>query len=149
MSSKNQFRTAWSGEMWLAQPKHEIFPLLCPVREFEWVPGWQCDIIFLASGLAEQDGIFTTEDPQFGTDVWVISAYQPNDHIQFIRTNRVRVIRYDIHLMEENAGSRLIWKQTLTALNPEGENFLKGQDPQAFTQMIQRLQDWLQAFLAQ
>ena len=51
--------------------------------------------------------------------------------------------------MEENAGSRLIWKQTLTALNPEGENFLKGQDPQAFTQMIQRLQDWLQAFLAQ
>ena len=48
MSSKNQFRTAWSGEMWLAQPKHEIFPLLCPVREFEWVPGWQCEIIFLA-----------------------------------------------------------------------------------------------------
>lgn len=30
-----------------------IFPLLCPVREYDWIPGWDCRLVYTESGLAE------------------------------------------------------------------------------------------------
>ena len=53
----------------------EIFPLLCPVREYEWIDGWTCDLIYSTSGLAEEDCIFTTTDfPPIGHTVWVTTV---------------------------------------------------------------------------
>ena len=31
-----------------------IFPLLCPVREYEWIEPWSCDMVFSESGVAEK-----------------------------------------------------------------------------------------------
>lgn len=38
----------------------QVFPLLCPVREVEWVPDWQYRLIYSDSGVAELGCIFTT-----------------------------------------------------------------------------------------
>lgn len=40
-----------------------VFPLLCPVREADWIPGWRCKLVYSESGVAELGCIFTTEDP--------------------------------------------------------------------------------------
>jgi hypothetical protein len=40
-----------------------VFPLLCPVREAEWIPGWQYKLIYSDSGVAELGCVFTTQDP--------------------------------------------------------------------------------------
>ena len=40
-----------------------VFPLLCPVREADWIPGWRYELIYSESGVAEAGCIFTTEDP--------------------------------------------------------------------------------------
>jgi hypothetical protein len=39
-----------------------VFPLLCPVREADWIPGWRYKLIYSESGVAELGCIFTTQD---------------------------------------------------------------------------------------
>jgi len=41
----------------------KVFPLLCPVREADWIPGWRYTLIYSDSGVAELGCIFTTQDP--------------------------------------------------------------------------------------
>ena len=40
----------------------KVFPLLCPVREADWIPGWRHKLIYSDSGVAELGCIFTTDD---------------------------------------------------------------------------------------
>ena len=41
-------------------PPEKVFPLLCPVREADWVPGWQYRLIYSESGVAEDGCVFST-----------------------------------------------------------------------------------------
>ena len=43
-----------------------VFPLLCPVREYEWIEPWSCDMVFSASGVAENNAVFRTDFPTQG-----------------------------------------------------------------------------------
>ena len=38
----------------------KVFPLLCPVREAEWIDGWNPIVVLTQSGYAEQDCVFVT-----------------------------------------------------------------------------------------
>ena len=49
-------------------PVEEIFPLLCPVREYDWIPGWGCDVQFTESGVAEDLCVFSTDTSDFGKE---------------------------------------------------------------------------------
>jgi len=77
-------RVTRSFEHRVAAPPSEVFPLLCPVREGEWLPGWACDIVYLASGRAERSGVFATDLPGRGRGMWVISRYEPLRAIGFV-----------------------------------------------------------------
>jgi hypothetical protein len=37
-----------------------VFPLLCPVREVDWIEGWMPLSVVAESGFAERDCVFTT-----------------------------------------------------------------------------------------
>jgi hypothetical protein len=53
-----------------------VFPLLCPVREAEWVPGWRYRMIYSQSGVAELGCVFITEEN--GREItWVVTEYDP------------------------------------------------------------------------
>jgi hypothetical protein len=34
-------------------PPEKVFPLLCPVREYDWVEPWKCEMIYTDSGFVE------------------------------------------------------------------------------------------------
>ena len=53
-----------------------VFPLLCPVREAEWVPGWQYRLIYSKSGVAEAGCVFITEENNRQT-TWIVTEYDP------------------------------------------------------------------------
>jgi hypothetical protein len=36
----------------VAAPPDRVFPLLCPVRERDWLEGWEADMVYSASGVA-------------------------------------------------------------------------------------------------
>ena len=59
----------------------QVFPLLCPVGELDWVPGWSIDWVISTKGLVEQECMFQTP-PAAGTknaSIWIVSRHDPDD----------------------------------------------------------------------
>jgi hypothetical protein len=62
----------------------QVFPLLCPEREKEWLPGWDARMIHSVSGVAERGAIFETQHA-LGRTLWVVTEYDPPRRIAFAR----------------------------------------------------------------
>ncbi len=58
-------------------PPDKIFPLLCPVREADWVPGWQYRLIYSQSGVAELGCVFATPNEDGSESTWLCTDYDP------------------------------------------------------------------------
>ncbi|MCI5083781.1 MAG: hypothetical protein MRY78_18935 [Saprospiraceae bacterium] len=80
----------------------EIFPLLCPVREKDWLDGWEYEMIYSKSGLAEENAVFTTPNEDGQPTVWQIIAYDSENYkIGFLRIRAgYEVVRIHIELTE-------------------------------------------------
>ena len=59
-----------------AQPA-KVFPLLCPVREADWVPDWKYRLIYSQSGVAELGCVFTTPNQDGSESIWLCTEYDP------------------------------------------------------------------------
>ncbi len=106
----------------------EVFPLLCPVRETQWIPGWSCELIYSNSGVAEKGCIFTTSFPGDGEEVWVISRHEPESgHFEAARfVGGSRVVTVEVSLSSSDGRStRLVWVQTVTGLDASGNEYLE------------------------
>lgn len=133
----------------LCAPPEKVFPLLCPTREYEWIALWQCKLLYSDSGFAEDNCVFTTASPDDGSDeVWVVSRYEPDRTIQFVRVNRLRTIRYNIILSANNdRTTTAMWEQIVTALNEEGNQFVANYTDEKYRAEIVRLEKLLNHFL--
>lgn len=140
-------RLSVSHEQTLFFPPEKVFPLLCPVREYEWIEGWNCEIIWPESGYAEQDGIFTTKLPDGSKDTWFIDEYKKNSLIQFIRISDSRAIKYTITLLPEGTGTKAIWEQQITALNSDGNRLIEEFSAEEFASHIELLENMLNNYL--
>lgn len=78
----------------------KVFPLLCPVREKDWLDGWDYEMIFSLSGVAEQDCVFATPHHGEQKTIWYVSHYDnKNYQIEFIRTTPLEsVVKINIQL---------------------------------------------------
>jgi hypothetical protein len=56
-------------------PPEKVFPLLCPVREADWVPGWQYRLIYSESGVAEDGCVFSTPNDSGTETFWMVTHY--------------------------------------------------------------------------
>lgn len=117
----------------------EVFPLLCPVREYEWLPGWHCTLVHSASGVAERGAVFLTEAPGEAPTVWTISRHDPGRHlIEFVCVtpgSRVRVLEIAC-VAAPGGGTELTWTHTFTPLGPAGEAFLAEYTPEAYRRSL-------------
>jgi len=59
-------RVTFTATQSCSAPPEKVFPLLCPIREYEYIPAWECDVVYLGSGFAENGGVFTTKLPGDG-----------------------------------------------------------------------------------
>jgi hypothetical protein len=106
----------------------KVFPLLCPVREYDWIDGWTCNLIYSDTGVAENNCVFTTDFPRGVEETWVVSRYEPELHvIQFvIVTPGAYVMKLDISLKESGDNSTsVLFATTFTGLTPEGNAFIE------------------------
>ena len=63
-----------------------VFPLLCPVREKDWLDGWTYEMIHSSSGLIEQDCVFSTPGNEHGRTIWQVVRYDKKlFEIEFVR----------------------------------------------------------------
>ena len=108
-------------------PPGRVFPLLCPTREYAWLPGWSCELIYSDSGVAEQGCIFRTSFLNEGEEVWVVSGYDPENQrvemVRFIEGSRVAHVEVSLSAAGDES-TRLIWTETITALDEQGNAYV-------------------------
>lgn len=125
-----------------------VFPLLCPTREYDWIETWQCELIWSESGFAELDCIFNTHFPGDEKETWVVDRFEPNELIEFIRTTESLVMRHSIRLSNNGNGSTtLFWQQIITALNENGNKYVENCPNEEFGQKVKALENMLGHFL--
>jgi hypothetical protein len=59
----------------VAEPAR-VLPLLCPVREADWIPGWDPACVLSESGVAELDCVFVTAGTPSDT-IWFVTRHEP------------------------------------------------------------------------
>lgn len=102
-----------------------VFPLLCPVREYEWIDTWKCDLVYTESGVAEDNCIFNTDFAPVGPMTWAATRYEPPTRIEYLAVAPGRlVMRLVITLERNGAGTRMHWKRTYTGLSGEGNGLV-------------------------
>ncbi|NWJ40504.1 MAG: hypothetical protein HXX12_05990 [Geothrix sp.] len=112
--------------MHLSAAPAAVHPLLCPVREHDWIEGWRATVLRSASGLAEEGCVFTTPGPDGPDWLWIIAVHQP-EHLRFaIHALGSHATLLDLRLGAEGAGTRLDWTYDLVPLTPAGKAFAAG-----------------------
>lgn len=144
----DRVRVRFAHKMRVHHEPEKVFPLLCPVREFDWIPSWDCRIVYTESGLAERGCVFQTGTSGDSVDTWVVSHYKPAERISFVRINPLRTIQYDITLRRESDGSTsLDWQQEITALHEAGDRHVAEQKAEDFAAMIEKVEAMLEHYL--
>ena len=150
MAADPLFHRVLRSEMRLSAAPERVFPLLCPVREAEWLPGWHAEVLHSASGVAELGCVFRTRDEGGPERVWTITRHDPAAGIvqfaQFLAG--LCVIRLEIVLRPDGPGTRAEWTYTVAALEPGHEDFFRDYAEASFQARMARLAGLLEAFLA-
>ncbi len=130
----------------------EIFPLLCPVRERDWLHGWACDMVYSESGLAEEGCVFTTSSSDGEADtIWLITRCDRDNHvIQFARiTPFSRAVKLDIAVTgRQDGGSYVDICYQFTALNEAGNRFTDGYTEDKFVKVMRFWEKSMNHYLA-
>ncbi len=101
-----------------------LFKLLCPTTEYDWVPGWECELLHSSSGYAENNTIFKSSfsGPE---ETWVCTRYEPDSVVEYIRMSENMCGKLDISLIDNNDGTvTSVWVSTVSALNSEGNKYV-------------------------
>lgn len=104
-----------------------VFPLLCPVLEYKWIPHWRCEMLHSASGIAEEDCVFHTDFPDQTPMLWVVSRYKPPARIEFtcfVAGSHVQ--RLKIALAAVGSATRLDWTNRWLSVGPRGDAWIAG-----------------------
>lgn len=108
----------------------EIFPLLCPVREYEWMASWKGTIAYTDSGFAEKYVIFYHSIPFpliFEKAYWIATQYNPPEYLQWCVTVPGLFIIVIDEKMTALEGSKTVidYIYTVTALSETGNKMIE------------------------
>lgn len=125
----------------------KVFPLLCPVREADWIPTWRYKLIYSDSGVAELGCIFTTEDPvvesekyssrSTGRDpnstesTWICTEYDPAGFriaYVWIRPGLIATELWIKLTPADNGQTRSHIRFRYTGISPEGNRQVESYD---------------------
>ena len=126
MRLETPYRVSRRYTQHLNAPPADVFPLLCPVRELEWVDGWDPGIVISESGIAEPGCIFTTGSGE-AEAIWTVTEYAPDaGRIAFLKVTPGQTVA-DIRVeLEPEGESNSVAHVTYahTALGPGGRRIV-------------------------
>ena len=144
-------RAVMTGTMRLKGSRGEVFPLLCPTREYDWIEGWGCDLIYSESGFAEDGCVFMTDFPGYPErETWVVSRYEPMKAIEFVKVvPGVKTTKFEILLSDGDGGTtEALWRQTVTGLSETGNQWIEDHFEREFRQRVSVLETMLNHYLS-
>jgi hypothetical protein len=82
-------------------PPEKVFPLFCPVREYDFMRKWDSFMKYSKSGYAEKNAVFQSNYPStiFSKSTWVCTKYEPNTALSytvFLPDTLIMLIEHDI-----------------------------------------------------
>lgn len=133
----------------LAAPPEIVFPLLCPVRECDWEPGWDPVKVISKSGVAEQDCVFITPaEPEDA--VWIVTRHDPEAfHLEMYKVTPGHTVARLVIFLSQASGNttRADVSYEYTALGPPGEKFLEGFTSAWYENFMKEWEDALNHYL--
>jgi hypothetical protein len=127
MQIKKPTRATRTFTQKLAAPPDRVFPLLCPVREADWLEGWDPIAVFSDSGVAEADCVFMTAATPHPA-IWFVTRHEPErGFVEMLKVvPEMTACRLSIQLAAESAGCEATITYSHTSLGPLGEDFVAG-----------------------
>lgn len=123
-----------------ARPE-QVFPLLCPVREAEWAPGWRYRMIYSESGVAELGCVFATPNDDGTETIWQVTEYDPQAFriaFAWVRAGLVAT-QINISLSPTDDGNTLAdISYTYTGLSEAGNEIVAGYTENWFAVMMRQ-----------
>jgi hypothetical protein len=109
----------------LIGPPAAVFPLLCPVREADWIQEWDPALVISSSGVAELDCAFVTS-AQPSDAIWYITRHEPSaNFVEMIKiTPSITACRLTIQLRAVPTGCEADVTHSHTSLGPLGDEFV-------------------------
>jgi hypothetical protein len=125
-----------------------VFPLLCPVREADWIDGWDPISVFTYSGAAELGCVFTTASNP-SNDIWYITRHEPsNGFIEMLKvTPMITVCKLTIQLQPTDKGSDAIITYSYTSLGHEGDVFIESFTEEYYRKFMQTWESCINHYL--
>ncbi len=113
------YRKVFTCKQFHKAPAQQVFPLLCPEREKEWLDGWNYSMIYSQSGLIEQDCVFQTHHNGSAPTTWLVTKYDlPGQSIEYFRIKTTDyVVKINIDLDDAGDGtcySNITYQYTAT-----------------------------------
>jgi hypothetical protein len=132
-------RVVRSFRQTIDRPPNVVFPLLCPVREMEWLDGWAYTMIYSASGLIEPGAVFSTAKEGEEDTVWIVTRHDPADHIveftRFTPRSRTCTLRIDVTPLDVER-SHVDITYSYTSIAPHGNQFLDDWSEEQFVNAL-------------
>ena len=85
--------------MQIAASPAVVFPLLCPVREADWIDGWSCEMLHSESGLAELGCVFKTNRAPENEAFWIMTrcdSPREAEYVRFVTGKMFVVLRFQL-----------------------------------------------------
>jgi hypothetical protein len=104
-----------------------VFPLLCPVREVDWLEGWDPLVVFTNSGVAEPACVFMTKAAPHPA-IWFVTRHEPErGFVEMLKISpEVTACRLQIQLAASSDGCDATITYSHTSLGPHGDAFVAG-----------------------
>ncbi len=130
-------------------PPEKVFSLLCPVREAEWVPGWEYRLIYSKSGIAELGCVFTTPNDDGSQTTWMTIEYEPLRRIGFVWVwPKMVAARLRFDLEASGAQTHLHARYEYTGLSEKGNAEVERYAEEWFATKIKHFEAALNHYLA-
>ena len=141
-------RVAHTYKQRLTGSPSKVFPLLCPVREADWIDGWNPILVLSQSGHAEQDCVFLT-DAKVHDSIWYITRHDPaRFFIEMIKiTPSVTACKLTIRVRPAKPGCEAEVTYSHTSLGPEGDVYIAGFTAEYYVQFMREWESRLNHYL--
>jgi hypothetical protein len=133
-------QVSYSYTQRLVAPPEAVIPLLCPVREADWIEGWDPVVVYSHSGVAEPGCVFVTAAKPENA-IWYITHHDTGDgYVEMIKiTPAVTACKLAIEVRATGTGSQATITYSHTSLGPAGDAFLESFTKEKYDQSMR---DW-------
>lgn len=104
-----------------------VFPLLCPVREADWLSGWDPLVVFANSGVAEPECVFMTAAAPHPA-IWFITRHEPErgfvEMLKVLPEMTACLLSIELAATPEGCDATITYSHT--SLGPRGDAFVAG-----------------------